>query len=186
MITESLIKIRIRDTEKYILGDAADYNTLAKAGLKESHTALVTTHDDDTNIFLTIYCRRLNPKMEIISRATYEKNINTLHRAGADFVMGYASMGANTIFNILEGQDVMMLAEGLNIFNHKVCSTLAGKNLIQTDIRNKTGCTVLAIRENGEMTINPDPNLKMNTDQELILIGESEGEKLFNEIYIKA
>lgn len=176
---------RIRDTEKYILGDAADYNTLAKAGLKESHTALVTTHDDDTNIFLTIYCRRLNPKMEIISRATYEKNVNTLHRAGADFVMGYASMGANTIFNILEGQDVMMLAEGLNIFNHKVCSTLAGKNLTQTNIRKKTGCTLLAIREDGEMAINPDPNMKLKMGQELILIGESAGEKMFNEIYIK-
>lgn len=177
---------RIRDKEKYILGDAADYDVLEKAGLRESHTTLITTHDDDTNIYLTIYCRQLRSKMEIISRATYEKNVNTLHRAGADFVMSYASMGANTIFNILEGQDVMMLAEGLNIFNHKVCSTLAGKNLIQTDIRKKTGCTVLAIRENGEMRINPDPKLKMTTDQELILIGESEGEKVFNEIYIKS
>jgi Trk K+ transport system NAD-binding subunit len=176
---------RIRDKEKYILGDAADYEVLEKAGLRESHTTLITTHDDDTNIFLTIYCRQLCPKMEIISRATYEKNVNTLHRAGADFVMSYASMGANTIFNILEGQDVMMLAEGLNIFNHKVSSTLAGKNLIQTDIRKKTGCTVIAIRENGEMTINPDPQLKMKTDQELILIGESEGERVFNENYIK-
>lgn len=177
---------RIKDKEKYILGDAADYDVLEKAGLKESHTTLITTHDDDTNIFLTIYCRQLSPKMEIISRANYEKNINTLHRAGADFVMSYASMGASTIFNILEGQDVMMLAEGLNIFNHKVCSTLAGKNLIQTDIRKKTGCTVIAIRENGEMMINPDPEMKMKTDQELILIGESEGEKMFNEIYIKS
>lgn len=177
---------RIKDKEKYILGDAADYDVLEKAGLRESHTTLITTHNDDTNIFLTIYCRQLCPKMEIISRATYEKNVNTLHRAGADFVMSYASMGANTIFNILEGQDVMMLAEGLNIFNHKVSSTLAGKNLRQTDIREKTGCTVIAIRENGEVSINPDPEVPLNTDQELILIGESKGEKMFNEYYIKS
>lgn len=177
---------RIRDKEKYILGDAADYEVLEKAGLREAHTTLITTHDDDTNIFLTIYCRQLCPKMELISRATYEKNVNTLHRAGADFVMSYASMGANTIFNILEGQDVMMLAEGLNIFNHKVSSTLKGKSLIQTDIRKKTGCTVIAVRENGEMRINPDPEMKMNTNQELILIGESKGEKIFNEHYIKS
>ncbi len=176
---------RIRDKEKYILGDAADYEVLAKAGLKDSHTTLITTHDDDTNIFLTIYCRQLCPKMEIISRATYEKNVNTLHRAGADFVMSYASMGANTIFNILEGQDVMMLAEGLNIFNHKVTSTLSQKSLIQSDIRQKTGCTVIAIRENGEMEINPDPNTVMNPAQELILIGESKGEKIFNDLFIR-
>lgn len=177
---------RIRDKEKYILGDAADLDVLEKAGIRESHTALITTHDDDTNIFLTIYCRQLCPNMEIISRATYEKNVSTLHRAGADFVMSYASMGANTIFNILEGQDVMMLAEGLNIFNHKVTKTLEGKSLIQSDIRQNTGCTVIAIRQNGEMKINPDPDIVMTPEQELILIGESKSEKVFNDLYLKS
>lgn len=177
---------RIRDKEKHILGDAADFDVLSKAGIKDSHTALITTHDDDTNIFLTIYCRQLCPKMEIISRATYEKNVNTLHRAGADFVMSYASMGASTIFNILEGQDVMMLAEGLNIFNHRVTSTLAQKSLQESNIRQRTGCTVIAIRENGEMKVNPDPKTVMHPDQELILIGETKGEKAFNDLYIQS
>lgn len=177
---------RIKDKEKYVLGDAADIEILSKAGIRESHTALITTHDDDTNIFLTIYCRQLCPKMEIISRATYEKNVSTLHRAGADFVMSYASMGANTIFNILEGQDVMMLAEGLNIFNHRVTATLAGKSLIQSNIRQKTGCTVIAIRQEGDMIINPDPETVLTPEQELILIGETSGEKSFNELFIKS
>lgn len=176
---------RIRDPEKYILGDAADLDVLKKAGLKEAHTALVTTHDDDMNIYLTIYCRQLCPKMQIISRAKFEKNINTLHRAGADFVMSYASMGANTIFNIMEGQDVLMLAEGVNIFNHKVEKSLAGKTLIESDIRQKTGCTVIAIKKNGDMTINPDPECKLKKGQEIILIGQFEGETQFRELYVK-
>lgn len=177
---------RIRDKEKHILGDAADFDVLSKAGIKESHTVLITTHDDDTNIFLTIYCRQLCPNIEIISRSTYEKNVNTLHRAGADFVMSYASMGASTIFNILEGQDVMMLAEGLNIFNHRVTSTLAQKSLQESNIRQRTGCTVIAIQENGELNVNPDPNTVMHPDQELILIGETKGEKAFNDLYIQS
>jgi Trk K+ transport system NAD-binding subunit len=175
---------RIRDTEKYILGDAADYDVLAKAGLKESHTVLVTTHDDDINIYLTIYCRRLSPKMEIISRATYEKNINTMHRAGADFVMSYASMGANSIFNIIEGRDVIMLAEGLNIFNHKVDKSLAGKTLAQSNIRQKTGSSVISIQKNDEMQINPGPDELLTAGQEIVLIGTFENENKFNELFI--
>lgn len=175
---------RIRDPQKYILGDAADLNVLEKAGLREAHTTLITTHDDDINIYLTIYCRQLCPKMEIISRATYEKNINTLHRAGADFVMSYASMGANSIFNILEGQDVLMLAEGLNIFNHKVGKYLAGKTLIESDIRKKTGCTVIAMRKNGEMVVNPSPDSVLKENQEIILIGQFESESKFKEAYV--
>lgn len=174
---------RIRDPEKYILGDAADLNVLEKAGLREAHTALITTHDDDVNIYLTIYCRQLCPKMQIVSRATYEKNINTMHRAGADFVMSYASMGANSIFNIIEGQDVLMLAEGLNIFNHRVKEPLAGKSLEESDIRQKTGCTVIAVLNEGDMILNPSPAYKLNAGEEIILIGSIQGEYQFGDLF---
>jgi voltage-gated potassium channel len=174
---------RIRDPEKYILGDAADFSVLKKAGIDDAHTALITTHDDDINIYLTIYCRELRPKMQLISRATFEKNINTLHRAGADFVMSYASMGANTIFNILEGQDVLMLAEGVNIINRKVTDKLAGKSLVESNIRQKTGCTVIAVHKDNEMIINPDPDLKLEDEQEIVLIGHYEGESEFNKLF---
>ena len=176
---------RIRDHEKYVLGNAADLEVLNKAGIREAHSALITTHNDDVNIYLTIYCRQLCPKMQIISRATYEKNVTTLHRAGADFVMSYASMGANSIFNILEGQDVLMLAEGLNIFNHKVEKELSGKSLIESDIRKKTGCTVIAMRQDDEMVVNPSPDSVLNEGQDIILIGQLEGETQFNELYAK-
>lgn len=177
---------RIRDKEKYILGDAADHNVLNKAGLDEAHTALITTHDDDVNIYLTIYCRQLSLNMQIISRATYEKNINTMHRAGADFVMSYATMGANSIFNILEGQEVLTLAEGLNIFNHKVNKKLAGQSLIESDIRKETGCTVVAIKcKNEGMIVSPDPKRILKMDQEIILIGSADGENDFSSRYEK-
>ena len=175
---------RILDENKYVLGDAADHSVLIKAGLGEAHTVLITTHSDDINIYLTIYCRQLNPSMQIISRTTYEKNINTMHRAGADFVMTYASMGANSIFNILEGQDVLVLAEGLNIFNHKVNQILDGKSLIESDIRKETGCTVVAIKCKDEgMIVNPEPDRVLRLNQEIILIGSSDGENLFTSVY---
>lgn len=170
---------RILNDGKHILGDAADHNVLYKAGLKEAHTALITTHDDDVNIYLTIYCRRLSPNMQIISRTTYEKNINTMHRAGADFVMSYASIGSNSIFNILEGQEVLVLAEGLSIFNHKVNTKLAGKSLVQSDIRNKTGCTVVAIKNKTGMEVSPQPNRVLHRNEEIIMIGSSSDENSF-------
>ncbi|MDR9364903.1 MAG: NAD-binding protein [Balneolaceae bacterium] len=175
---------RIEDDERHILGDAADISVLFRAGIQEAHTALITTHDDDVNIHLTIYCRQLSPEMQIISRTTYEKNINTMHRAGADFVMSYASMGANSFFNILEGQDAMVLAEGLNVFNHCVNKKLAGKALKQSNIRNETGCTVIAINcEDDSMQVNPGPDTILELNREIVLIGSFEGEVAFNDKY---
>lgn len=167
--------------DRFIQGDAADHIVLERAGIREAHTAIVTTHDDDINIYLTIYCRQLKPDIQIISRATYDKNINTMHRAGADFVMSYSSMGASSIFNILEGHTEMILAEGLNIFTHNVQNKLHNRTLKQADIRKHTGTSLLAIKKgDGEMMVSPGPDEVLEKGQELILIGSPEAENRFS------
>lgn len=170
---------RIRDPHQYIIGNAAERDVLESAGIMQSPTVVITTHDDDINIYLTIYCRRLRPDIQIISRATLEKNIPTLHRAGADFVMSYASMGANAIFNLLERSDVLMVTEGLNVFKVSIPPALVGKTIYETAIRQITGCTVIARQEAYGLSINPDPALPLTANAELILIGTAEGERLF-------
>ncbi|MEX0844840.1 MAG: NAD-binding protein, partial [Balneolaceae bacterium] len=174
---------RIRDSENYILGNAADLETLKKAGIDNAPTVIITTHEDDVNIFLTIYCRSLRPNIHIIARSTLERNVNTLHRAGADFVMSYASMGANAIFNIFEDNDIVMIAEGLNVFSLKTPQKLMGKSLVEADIRNLTGCNVIAYQVEGEQDINPDPNKPIPEKSEIILIGKSEDEQKFINYY---
>jgi voltage-gated potassium channel len=170
---------RIRDPHQYIIGNAAERDVLESAGITQAPTVVITTHDDDINIYLTIYCRRLRPDIQIISRATLEKNIPTMHRAGADFVMSYASMGANAIFNLLERSDVLMVTEGLNVFKVSLPTALVGKTIYETAIRQVTGCTVIALQDANGMQINPDPALPLTADAEIILIGTAEGERQF-------
>jgi voltage-gated potassium channel len=174
---------RIRDPQKYLLGSAAERDTLERAGLMEAPAVMITTHDDDTNIYLTIYCRLLRPDIQIISRATHDRNVPTLHRAGADFVMSYASMGSNTIFNFLERSDILMIAEGLNVFRLKAPPTLVGKTLAETRLREETGCNVIAFHGDDAHQINPDPTRPIQAGLELILIGSVEAEKRFLDRY---
>jgi voltage-gated potassium channel len=170
---------RIRDPQKQMLGNAADIETLEGAGIEQAPAIIITTNDDDTNIYLTILCRRLRPDIQIISRATLERNVSTLHRAGADFVMSYASMGANVIFNLLRRADVLMLAEGLNVFRVKVPSDLAGKRIADTNVREETGCSIISVGADEHQTVNPDPSLILPEDDEMVLIGSVESENRF-------
>ncbi len=170
---------RIRNPHTYVLGSAADLDCLERAGIHEALTAIVTTNDDATNIYLTIYCRRLRPDMQIISRSNLERNVSTLHRAGADFVMSYASMGASAVYNVLERNDVVMLAEGLDIFRHPVPRDFVGRPLAETRIRETTECSVVAVENGGETLINPPPALPLPAGAELILIGTTDGERRF-------
>jgi Trk K+ transport system NAD-binding subunit len=174
----------IKDGNKYVLGDAADVHTLERAGIStESPTVLITTHDDDINIYLTIYCRKLRPNIQIISRAIRDRNISKLYSVGADIVISYASMGANRIFNILKPDEMLMPTEGLNVFKARVTASLTDKTLAESQIRRKTECNLIATRSDDSYNINPDPTVKLKKNEELILIGTAEAEKEFKNVF---
>jgi len=167
------------DGSHFIYGDAADIHTLEKAWFEKAPAALITSHDDATNIYLTKYLRSLRPDMQILSRASEDRNVSTLHRAGADFVMSYASLGANTIFNFLMNEETSLLAEGLNFFHLNTPKSLWGKTLANSGIRENTGCTVAAVLHKGTTYINPEPDMRLDKEDELILIGTYETERSF-------
>jgi Trk K+ transport system NAD-binding subunit len=172
----------VRDeTPHYVRGSAADLDVLERAGIREAPTTIITTSDDATNIYLTIYCRRLRPNMQIISRSTMERNVTTLHRAGADLVMSYASMGADTILNVLEQNDLFMLAEGLDVFRYPAPDEVVDRTLAESRIREETGCSVVALETEGNTIINPSPDAMVPRGAELILIGTAEAERRFKE-----
>ncbi|HPC73918.1 MAG TPA: NAD-binding protein [Syntrophales bacterium] len=175
---------RLQDEQHYVVGDAADIRTLQRAWIEKAPAALITTHDDATNIYLTKYLRSLRPDMQILSRANLDRNVSTLHRAGADFVMSYASLGADAIYNFLKNEDTSMLAEGLNVFRLEAPEPLVGKNLADSRVREVTDCSVIAIKDDGVMTINPDPQMPIRKGAELILIGTEEGERKFIQAFV--
>ena len=97
--------------------------------------------------------------------------------------MSYASMGANTIFNLLDRSDILMVAEGLDVFKLELPSSLAGKTLADSGIRERTDCNVVAIVTETETIFNLDPNLPLQGATEIILIGTVAAENRFLEIY---
>ena len=174
---------RIRDRERYVLGSAVEGDTLKRAGIDDATTVVITPRDDETNIYLAIYCRLLRPDIQIISRATLERSVAALHRAGSDFVVSYASLGANAIFNLLKRSDLLMVAEGLDVFKLAVPAKLAGKRIDEADIRSRTGCSVIGLDANGSTVINPGPDAVLETGAEIVLIGTVEAENQFLSLF---
>lgn len=172
--------------EHLIVGDAADLEVLVRAGIRETPSIIITTHDDDTNIYLTLYCRRLREDAQIISRATLDRNVGILHAAGADLVLSLASMVSSSIINLLSPGKVLMINEGLNIFRSAVGKSLAGKPLMGSGIRSETHCSVVALRDKeGILHANPEPTHIFELDEEIYLIGDSASEKTFYEKFGK-
>ncbi len=178
-----LLPERIGDPEKYVLGSAADLAVLEQAGIRETSTVIITTHQDDLNVYLTIYCRQLRPDIQVMSRATHERNVAPLHRAGADGVLSYASVGTNAVMNFLERSKILMVAEGLDLFEVAVPAGLAGGTIAASKIRERTGCSVVAIRAEDGFEVVPSASAVLPAGTDVVLIGTAEAEESFLELY---
>lgn len=170
---------RVKTIPEAIIGDAMEMDVLRQASAREATTLIITTHDDDTNVALTIFFRRLRSNWQILTRSTMDRNVPTLLRAGADLVLSYASMGSNTILNVLRGADHLLLAEGVNIFPADIPESMAGQKIQDLQVRSQTGCSIIAVEENGKRLINPPPDYQLPIRGRLFLIGTIAAEDQF-------
>ena len=165
------------------LGDAAERHVLDEAGIAEAPSILLTTHDDAMNVYLTVYCRRLNPDSRILTRVTHERNIEAIQRAGADFVLSYASFGAQTVFSIALGRELVVLGEGVNLFYVPLPASLADRTLAEADIGARTGLNVIALKEDGRIVTNLPPDRRLVDGLELVALGSTEQRERFGATY---
>ncbi|MDR1242439.1 MAG: NAD-binding protein [Deltaproteobacteria bacterium] len=164
---------------RYILGDAEDIAVLRKAGIEKVDCVAITTHNDDLNIYLTLFCRKLRPEAQIIARCNLNRNMKSLYGAGANLVMSSSTMASNAVINLMLPDSIYMLTEGLNIFRLDLPAALAGKTLRNSDLRNLTRCNVVSIRRKGRMQVELNPDEVFAEGDELILIGSTEAQEQF-------
>ncbi|HUF12565.1 MAG TPA: NAD-binding protein [Longimicrobiales bacterium] len=141
--------------DRVIHGDAADRVVLEEAGIMEAPSVLLTTHDDATNIYLAVYCRRLNPAIRIVSRVTHERNIDAVMRAGADLALSYATLGVESIISFVRNRDVVFLGEGIELFRIEVPTSARTRTIAQIGLGAHSGAVIIGI-ERGE-TFHPTP-----------------------------
>lgn len=71
-----------------ICGDATDSELLANLGLgRQANRILCLTHDDVSNVYVTLTARQVSDRIAIISRANKAETVRKLRQAGADHVV---------------------------------------------------------------------------------------------------
>lgn len=170
--------------DKVFAGRASDYELLKKAGVLEAPSVLLSTNDDTMNIYLASYCRQLNKELRIVSRISEARNIDIIHRAGANFVLSYATLGSEAISAISKGHELTVLGEGITLFITPTPSSLEGKSLAESGIGAKTGLSVIAIKENSKVLTLLTADTLLPRGAEIVMLGNTEMRNKFNEIYV--
>jgi Trk K+ transport system NAD-binding subunit len=171
------------DIDAVHVGDAADRHLIEKAGIHRVASVLLTTNDDAMNIYLAVYCRRLNPELRIVSRITHERNVEAIHRAGADFVLSYTSLGVDSIMALIGGDAMVLLGEGVRLFEVRVPPSLAGRHLSESGIGSRTGLSVVAVDDRTRLLTQLAGETVLPTGGTLLMIGSAEQRARFAEAF---
>jgi voltage-gated potassium channel len=160
--------------DRVFTGDAAVLDVVMEAGLAKAPSVVLTTNDDATNIFLAVYCRRLNPDTRIVSRITHERNLEAIHRAGADFVLSYSTLAVTSLLSLVHGRELVLVGEGVDLFVEPVPEKVAGRTLGESAIGSRTGLNVIAVQKPDGPVVNPTSETELASGFELVVLGSAE------------
>ena len=169
--------------DRVFVGDANDREALREAGLEDAPSVLLTTSDDAVNVYLAVYCRRLKPNLRIVSRITHDRNLEAIHRAGADFVLSYSSLGAEAVMSLLEGHELVILGEGVDLFSVRLPRSLENKTLAETGIGSRTGLSVVAVRQDGQLVTTLRASMQLEAGAQLIMLGSVRQRRAFDDAF---
>jgi voltage-gated potassium channel len=168
----------------WIEGDATDEVALRAAGIERAGSLIAALNTDADNIYVTLTARSIRANLFIVSRARVPSAGPRLEQAGANRVVnpqhiGGARMAALALQPaVADFLDVVMhdgsLEFRLGEVDVPASSPLAGQSLRQTQLRDRTGALILALRQpDGTFVTNPGPEAEITAGQVLIAIGTS-------------
>ncbi len=177
----------------HIHNDATMDDTLIDAGIKNCKGIVVVLDNDQDNLFVTMSARNLNNEAYIISRCSVKETGQKLKRAGANKVVNPYTTGGHRMSELLirpyvedavtietlENTSIDFLLEEFSIdkFN-----SIKGKTVSDSKIRETYGLLVVGIIDNkGNTMQNPGPNVLIESNSKIILIGSNDQLTEFNE-----
>lgn len=181
----NLVEVLEQDRYLYINMDATTDDALLKAGIMKAKGIVTVVHSDANNVFITLTAKGLRPDIFILARSSDEENQEKLLRAGATRVVCPYLMGGRRMFQVLKRPTVMDFIDTATMdtqldlrMEEAVVSTkssLLGKTLIESHIRQDFGVIVVAIKKpTGEMIFNPLPTEKLEGGDVIVFIGKKE------------
>ena len=174
--------IHLSDTRNfaYLHGDATDDELLTRAGISRARGLVTCLSRDQDNLFVVISARKLNPHLQIASKAVEDNSPGKLVTAGADEVVlpdhiGGLRLASSILYphlvefleNITQNHEETHFAESIIQAN----STLDGISLKTANIQEHTGLVIVAIRDNdGSFLYNPPGDKRIQVGDALLVI----------------
>ncbi|WP_151409575.1 potassium channel family protein [Anaerococcus sp. Marseille-P9784] len=160
-----------------IQADITEEVAMKSLGISNYDIAIIATGTDlEASIQATLICKDSGVK-EVIAKAISKSHARILTKIGADKIVFPELDTGERLAKMISGKNIL----DLNQFStdYSLCEVKAkkewiGKTLIELDFRNKYKVNVIAFKRYQDMILDFDPDLPIEKEDSLIVIGSNE------------
>ena len=162
-----------------LVGDVTDPEVLDLLPLADARVAALALGAESPTVYAATLLRDHAPDLPIIAGARLAESVARVHRAGADFALSISQVAGQLLAHHVLGETVSLQPRiKLALVS---AGQLEGKNPIRERIRERTGCTVVALDRGGTVTMDFPTDLELASDDAIYICGTADAIERYRE-----
>jgi len=181
-IDEAPVRDLASKISEVVQADTTDEKVLEALGIRNFDVAIVSIGNDIQSSVLTTLALKDMGVPFIVARAINENHGKILSKVGADRVIFPEKDMAIKVAKTLSFQNAIRTEElfpGYNIVESKLPAALANTTLSKSQLRNRFGVTILAIKRADEYIVSPAASEVLNKNDIIYILGDEQQLKRF-------
>ena len=165
-----------------LVGNVLDTQILKQAGLDNVQAVILALSADAPTLFSTVIIKDLAPDVPVIARVNSAENVERIYAAGADFALSISQVSGQLLALRLLGKESIAVDPELRVV--KVSTRgLENHHPKQHDLREKTGCTVVAVERGEELLVEFGAEFRFKTNDAVYICGSAEAAQKFYQLF---
>ncbi len=155
-----------------VVGDVLDSSVMDRAGITEARALILALDSDDSTLFATVIARDVAPDVPVIARVNHGRNLENIHRAGADYALSISDVSGEMLSARLLGRGTRAHDEHRRVVR---INATPGRRI--ADVESHDGVSVLALDREGKLALHVEPGEPLRDGDGVWVCGTAEALK---------
>ena len=152
-----------------VVGDVLDVRVLDRAAIAEARVVILALDSDGAALFAAAVVRDHVPEIPLLACVSHVGNADRVQRAGADFALSVSQVAGQLLVHHVLGETVSHKPRIKMVKLNP--GPLAGRHPLAARIRERTGCSVVAVERAGDVIMEIPASLVLEPEDALYICG---------------
>ncbi len=161
-----------------VVGDVLDQELLERAPIADARAVILALESDNATLVALKVLRGYAADVPILAGVSRVDNVQRFQLAGADFAYSVSQVAGQLLARHVLGETVSIQPRIKLV--KLLAGRLAGRHPLAAGVREKSGCSVVAVERNGEVLVEFPSDFELTVDDALYVCGTANA---FNRYY---